>query len=83
MGGRRVILLRQRPGADRKLAVRTSITVPPRHGDVGFGAWGWYGPTRGRVYARVTPKVGDGFVCGADRSITIENGRLQDKKQGL
>jgi hypothetical protein len=33
-------------------------------------------PQRGRVYARVTPKVGDGFVCRADRSRIIKNGDI-------
>jgi hypothetical protein len=78
IGGRRVILFQQRAGADRKLGVGKSAFKD------GSGLWGaGVAPIRGRVYARVTPKVGDGLVCRADRSITIEHGRLQDKKQGL
>jgi hypothetical protein len=35
----------------------------------------------GRVYARVTPKVRDGFVCLGARSLTLTNGKLRDKEQ--
>jgi hypothetical protein len=87
MGGRRVILFQQRPGADRKLGVGKSLykdgfPYGQPAGDI-FAWGGGVAPIRGRVYARVSRKVGDGFVCRADRSITIINGRLQDKKQGL
>jgi hypothetical protein len=70
MDGRRVILFKQRPGADRKLATLRSQF----RADYGEGIWGMpRGPGMGhaRVYAKVRPKVGDGFVCRADRSPTI------------
>ena len=70
--GREVILFRKRPGPDRKLgADRTT-----RGANWNFWAWSMRAPIRGRVYARVSRKVGDGFVCRADRSITIVNWRL-------
>jgi hypothetical protein len=59
-GGRRVTLFKKRPGADRKLG--TVRSKPP-------GFWGIRAPFEiGAVYATVSPKVGDGFVCGGDRS---------------
>ena len=65
MEGRRVILFKQqRPGADRRIATMRSVFRP----DYGKGIWGWLAPTVGRLYAKVRPKVGDGFVCRADRS---------------
>ena len=62
--GRRVVLYKQRSGADRKFATARSV-----------GGW-WevdtdrvkLPRTGGLAYAKVTPKVGDGFVCRADRS---------------
>ena len=64
--GRRVTLFKQRPGADRKLGVvRRSCGWTTRD-------WGIGGPPRAKagwhVYATVSPKVGDGFVCSGDRS---------------
>ena len=70
MDGRRVILFKQRRGADRRLATLRSEFRP----DYGRGDWGMpRGPGMGhaRVYAKVRPKVSDGFVCRADRSPTI------------
>src|SRR4029450_3056371 len=52
MLGRRVILFKQQPGADRKLGVAKSNVS-------GWGAG--TAPIGGRVYARVSPKMGDGF----------------------
>jgi hypothetical protein len=72
--GRLVTLFKQKPGADRKLEAGRSVSggpnwIPPkgRKGAWGVGAIpqaksGW------RVYAKATPKVGDGFVCSGDRS---------------
>jgi hypothetical protein len=71
--GRRVTLFKQQPGADRKI-----IDVRSEGGAEwlsAFGTWG-YGVRQGslpvqhgwRVYAKATPKVGDGFVCRGDRS---------------
>jgi hypothetical protein len=84
MDGRRVIMFKQRPGADRKLGVGRSKSVKdgfPYGQPAGdLFAWaprGGVAPWRGRVYARVTPKVGDGFVCRADRSKTIVDGRIE------
>jgi hypothetical protein len=66
MEGRRVVLIKQRPGADRKLGTSRS-----QWGD-GEGHWRVVIPqTGGRVYAKVRPKVSDRFVCRADRSETI------------
>jgi hypothetical protein len=61
--GRRVTLFKQRPGADRKLGTGKSGRD---------GSWGVRAPyeIRFAVYATVSPKVGDGFVCGGDRSPT-------------
>jgi hypothetical protein len=71
MARRRVTLFKQRPGADRKLGTDGSKLRP----EWGEGFWGMKAPERGRVYAKVTPKVGDGFVCSADRSRTVRDGR--------
>jgi hypothetical protein len=94
MGGRRVILFKRQPGADRKLGTDRSLfdphawitgTLPaatPVYGPA--GQWGVKpAPLDGRVYARVSLKVGDGFVCRADRSLTITNGKLRDKEQSF
>jgi hypothetical protein len=62
---RRVILFRPQPGADRKL--RTTRTLSGEFG----GDWRLSRVPEGRVYAKVTRKVGDGFVCRADRSKTL------------
>jgi RTX calcium-binding nonapeptide repeat (4 copies) len=87
MGGRRVVLFKREPGADRKLGTDRSFfdphvwisgTLPdgtPVYGPA--GVWGVKpAPLDGRVYARISPKVGDGFVCRADRSRTIIGGKL-------
>jgi hypothetical protein len=66
MDGREVILFKKRPGADRRLATALSLFRP----EYGAGDWG-VPPGVGRraaaghagVYAKVTPKWGDGFVC--------------------
>jgi hypothetical protein len=88
MGGRRVILFKQRPGADRKLGVAKSALVDGfPYGQPAGDFFGWgaaldlQAPIGGRVYARVSPKAGDGFVCRADRSLTITHGKLRDKEQ--
>jgi hypothetical protein len=63
--GRRVTLFKQRPGADRKLgAVRSQSGGPAGRWGMGVpqAKAGWH------VYATVSPKVGDGFVCRPDRS---------------
>ncbi len=70
--GRRVTLFKQKPGADRKIvAVRSG----GRWRLTGAGTWGLGVPQGSlpvkagwRVYAKVTRKVGDGFVCISDRS---------------
>jgi hypothetical protein len=64
MEGRRVVLLKRRSGADRKLGTARS-DFSPRHG---VGEWGMPRMPHGggRVYAKVTPKVRDRFVCRAD-----------------
>jgi hypothetical protein len=65
-GGRRVVLFKLRPGADRKLGAARSESEPDST------PWGlWLPPgelQRGDVYAAVRREVGDGFVCRADRS---------------
>ena len=71
--GRRVVLLRQRPGPDRRLGSSDAMA----------GAFGWawevMGPMNGRVYAKAkeTP------VCRADRSTIIENGDLCPEDPGI
>ena len=74
MVGRRVVVFKLRPGRDRKLGVVRSTfhTVPYPHGD-----W-WLGPEDdwlvgqrdygNHVRAKVERKVGNGFVCRADRA---------------
>ena len=71
-GGRRVIVFKQRPGADRKLGATPSIRVHLLQS----GSWrltpaSWVAGSGSTVYAKVTRKVGDGFVCRVDRSRTI------------
>jgi hypothetical protein len=76
--GRRVILFKQRPGPDRKLGSDRIKQLGEAADPAGPGWFRWYiwAPMGGRVYAKVMPKVGDGFVCRADRSRTIVNGRV-------
>ena len=61
--GRRVTLFKQRPGADRKLGVAKVMWVD---------GWGISVPLAKvggeHVYATVSPKVGDGFVCSGGSS---------------
>ena len=72
MESRRVVLFRERRGPDRELGNQVSKFQSNNHW------WNWevFAPEGGRVYAKAMPKVGDGFVCRADRSRTIENGRV-------
>jgi hypothetical protein len=86
MDGREVILFKQRLGADLMLATAQSQFIP-RYGKGDWevpGAEG-KGPARhhARVYAKVTPKVGDGFVCRGDRSATICTGWFPDCRKAL
>ena len=79
MEGREVILFKQRPGADLILATLQSQFMHA----YGKGYWGLArGPEArlNRVYATVSPKVGDGFVCSGDRSPNICSG---GNKRGL
>jgi hypothetical protein len=71
--GRRVTLFKQQPGADRKIIDVRSGAAGPKRGPA--GTWGLGVPQGSlpvkagwRVYAKATPKVGDGFVCRGDRS---------------
>jgi hypothetical protein len=66
--GRQVILFKKRPGADRKLG-----TARIHRHNLDRGDWGLHldHQPNGRVYAKVTPKVRDRYVCRADRSPTI------------
>ena len=61
--GRRVTLFKQRPGADRKLGVAKVVLMDERN-------WGISVQRKAglHVYATVSPKVGDGFVCSGGRS---------------
>jgi hypothetical protein len=65
--GREVIVFRKRPGPDRKLgATRSGPQQAPSHNwkvVVKVGKEKPRTPELGRVYAKATPKVGDGFVC--------------------
>jgi hypothetical protein len=63
---RRVVLFRVQSGADRKLG-----TTRSHENKTDWFEWWMWARQKGRVYARVTPKVRDGFVCRADRSATI------------
>ena len=70
--GREVTVFRKRPGPDRKLGADRS-TLHWKGAQL-QGEWWVRAPARGRVYAKVTPKVGDGFVCSADYSHILLNG---------
>jgi hypothetical protein len=72
--GRQVILFRKRPVPNRKLGATLSAL---NNGRVG---WGLVAPTAGRVYAKVTRRVGDGFVCRADRSRFVGDGFPIDER---
>jgi hypothetical protein len=75
-GGRRVVLFKNRPGADRKLGTARSPESGPDR-----GSWSLLIPgelLRGDVYAQVGRKVGDGYVCRADRSKTLTRPREID-----
>jgi hypothetical protein len=69
--GRRVVLFRERRGADRKLG--SDRNQFRRNREARWFTWGVRAPVPkgGRVYARAKVRVGDGFVCRADRSRTI------------
>ena len=71
MEGRRVILFKLRPGTDRKIGTARTVFK------YGRGDWGVLKSSlklqdgRYRLYAKVRRKVGDQFVCRADRSANI------------
>ena len=67
MEGRRVILYKQRPGADRNLGTTQSESRPGNWGD-----W-WERSPAHRVYAKVTREQHHRYVCRADRSPTDFN----------
>jgi hypothetical protein len=76
MNGRRVILFKQRPGADRKLGADRSSGGDPAIVSSRSGDWQVSAPKGtlhhgDHVYAKATRKVGNGFVCRADRSPTV------------
>jgi hypothetical protein len=71
--GREVSVFRKRPGPDRKLGADRTTLGANAHNWI---AWRVVAPKDGHVYAIVSHKVGDGFVCRADRSRTIVNGRV-------
>ena len=76
MNRRRVILFKQRPGADRKLGADRSSRGDPTNSGSGSGDWQVSVPEGmlrhgDHVYAKATRKVGNGFVCRADRSKTL------------
>jgi hypothetical protein len=77
--GRRVILFQQLPGPDRKLGSdrikNKNLGEAADPADPGWFRWYIWASMDGRVYAKVMPKVRDGFVCRADRSRTVVNGR--------
>jgi hypothetical protein len=68
--GRRVVLFRERRGPDRELGndPKPQFTAAKR-----WFNWRVVAPEGGRVYAKVMPKVGDGFVCGGDRSGSLRS----------
>ena len=63
--GRRVVLFKKRPGPDRELGYDRN---PEFHPNPRWFNWTVVAPGHGRFYAKVTPKVGDGFVCRGDTS---------------
>jgi hypothetical protein len=77
---RRVIVFKQRPGADRKLGTTRTYF---RKGRIHSSSWlmqdageegqlpSWVEGSGSKVYAKVPREVGDGFVCLADRSKNI------------
>jgi hypothetical protein len=65
MEGRRVVLYKQRPGADRNLGATASDSRPGNWGD-----WWETSPARHRVYAKVKREQHHRYVCRADRSPT-------------
>ena len=79
--GREVILFKKRPGADRRLATTLSVfraLDPVAAPDYGAGNWDVPRGVGKRaaaghapVYAMVTPKVGDGFVCLGDLTTVL------------
>ena len=69
--GREVIVFRKRPGPDRKLGATRSGPQARSHNwrvHVKVGKEKPRTPPLGDAYAKVTPKLGDGFVCRADTS---------------
>ena len=68
VGRKGVTLFKQRPGADRKLGVAKVMFVDA--GPNGSTGWGISVQAKAglHVYATVSPKVGDGFVCSGGRS---------------
>ena len=77
--GRRVILFKQLPGPDRKLGSdrikNKNLGEAADPADPEWFRWYIWASMDGRVYAKVMPKVRDGFVCRADRSQTIVDGK--------
>lgn len=72
--GRRVVVFKQRPGADRKLGT-TRSEVEERDGGTWEGVWGLViSRSVHRVYAKVQRKESDRFVCRRDRSATLGDG---------
>jgi hypothetical protein len=76
MNGRRVILFKQRPGADLKLGADRTSGGDPTNISSRSGDWQVSPPTGtlhdgDHVYAKATRKVSNGFVCRADRSMTL------------
>ena len=79
-----MILFKKRPGADRKLGADRSGRGFGTKEPGSRGGLGQDGPSEGwvRVYAKVTPKVGDGFVCRGDRSPISRSGNPPPKPPG-
>ena len=70
--GREVILFRKRPGPDRKLGATTSGPQWESHNwRVSVKGLKTSGSPVGRVYAKATPKVGDGFKCSTGYSRVV------------
>ena len=70
--GREVILFRKRPGPDRKLgATRSGPQWESHNWRVSVKGLKTNGSPVGRVYAKATPKVGDGFKCRAGYSRVV------------
>jgi hypothetical protein len=67
---RRVVLFKQRRGADRKLGVDRTGPATPQPDYRAANEWGFNAPSGGDVYVKVRRAVRHGDVCLADRTFS-------------